>query len=215
MRKSNLQIVTDGDGVRSPEREALAEAIARHNELTRRLTAIDAASTTAWTAHKAATAAVAAATAGVEKAKSDAGRHLTAVALGEAGEAPVTVKAARLAVQDAQDALDAAQSAREALAGQRKEIENLLVVSRLRLDTSVAAVIAADPATHALIGRFKEQLRDLTDMRRALEFIEAKLPPDLRSWRSAEPWPELAGDAPWREALAALLQDADAPLPIS
>ena len=44
------------------------------------------------------------------------------------------------------------------------------------------------------------------------EFIGTKLPPDLRSWRSAEEWPELPGDAPWRAALAALKHDVDAPL---
>ena len=217
MQKSNLKVLAaDGDGEeRAPERARLAEAIERHAELTRRLAAIDTAQSTAWTAYKAATAAVAAATAAIEKAKVEAGQHLTAIALGESVAAPKSVQQSRVEAQAAQDQLDAAQSARAALAEQRRETADLLATAKLSRDDAARKVVETDPATLALVATFKNKLRDLTDMRRALEFIEAKLPPDLRGWRSAEPWPELAGDAPWREALAALLQDADAPLPVS
>ena len=126
MSRPNLKLAGEAPP-RTPEREALAAAQERHAAAVDQLAAVRVAIERTEQARRDAKENIAKAEAAVETAKTDAAVHLTAVALGNAGPAPLSVKAARDNVVVAQDALDAAISAGGALAGQEKEAERELM----------------------------------------------------------------------------------------
>jgi hypothetical protein len=92
----------------------------------RMLVANKAAHQTAFDAVIAARRALEKTIAAIEEAKVNAARHLTDVALGRDGAAPMSVKDARARVQDAEDVLEAAVSARHQLEKQKPEVESEL-----------------------------------------------------------------------------------------
>jgi hypothetical protein len=102
MGKPNLKLA-DETPPRTPEREQLAEAINRLAMAERTLAANKAAQEatrkTRWQAQD----AVEASATLIEEAQANAARFLTEQALGTAAEAPVSIKAVRVAAQDAQD----------------------------------------------------------------------------------------------------------------
>jgi hypothetical protein len=199
---------------RSPERITLAAAIERHAGLVRHLTANMAAQEALHEVINAARDRVEAAGAAVEQAKVDAAQHLTASAMGTAGAAPVSVKAARTAAQDAQDDLDAALAARAALEKQRGPAENAVSLAEYTLNIAVRNVIRGDSTVVALVARFTALHRQFASLCAPLQYLDSAnmLPEDLKAWRRE---PTMPGDsaAPWKAAVAALASDADAPLP--
>lgn len=216
MGQPNLRIATAEESPRrTPEREALAEAVERHAEIVRRLAAIEAAQQTARSEHYAASAAADAAPAAIERAKGDVARHLTDVAMGTAGPAPKSVQHFRAKAQEAQDARDAAQSARDALAEQHRAEADSLVVARLNLDSRIKAVIAAEAPVEKLVANYRAAHREFATRQRVLEWLEGRgaIPRDV-FWRR-DRGDLLDGAAPWEAAVTALATDPDAPLPTS
>ena len=100
---------------RTPQRQALADAIAAHTEAEQHLAAIKQALESSTSAIFAAERAVKAAESAIEEAKKNAATHLVATMLNTAGTPPITVKAARSTLLDEQDQLDAASDAKIAL----------------------------------------------------------------------------------------------------
>jgi hypothetical protein len=149
---------------RSPERDALAAAIARHVAAIARLEAIEAAleGIFAHTARE----AVAAAAEAVEDAKTRAARALFEKTTGP------TVAEARAAHAAAQDALAAAESARDALEAEAEAARGEITMSRVRLDMAVADAVRADPATARLVARWREVQREHADLRSAVQLLE-------------------------------------------
>jgi hypothetical protein len=203
----------DDGGARTPEREGLAEVIARRTALRADLAELNEAAGRAFDMRVAARRALAAAEAGLAEAKRAESANLVRSFIECDDAAMVRVQKANDAIEKAAAELAHAQKIGDAIDGEIRDLRSRDEMAKLSLNDAVRKVIATDPATRALLAEFKKQLRDLTGLRRAIEFIESSLPPDLRSWRSAEPWPELPGDAPWRAALAALEHEADASLP--
>jgi hypothetical protein len=127
----------------------------------------------------------------------------------------MSVKAARVAAQDAQDALEVARSARDELLKQRPAAAESPYYKRARVDARVADVIKAEAPAEKMLADFATLHRRFVEHRRVLEWLEGQgaIPRDV-SWR-AEPreWSD-AGETPWKSAVAALATDADAALPI-
>jgi hypothetical protein len=158
----------------SPERAALAHAIAAAADASARKAALVNAGATADAEVRAARRAVEAATEAIETAKSNAARHLTDVALGTAGEAPLSIRQARAAAIEAADHLEACLAAREALNAERVEgkgwsAEN----SRLDVEAAAVAVIRAEMAARgvALVAQVARLQRELVARGSALQWL--------------------------------------------
>jgi hypothetical protein len=167
----------------------------------------------------------------IEEAQANAAKFLTEQALGTAGEAPVSIKAVRVAAQDAQDALDAAISAGVALAKQEATEKYELQYAKGELDAAVRGVMRDEGS--ATIDRIlveaaalQEQLgakrvllsflgsecfeQNAEERRPIADFLTEPVFPWVWNNKSHE-HPVLA---PWRAAREALRQSADAALPI-
>ena len=223
---------------RSPEREALAAAIADHASHLKGRDAAIRAEASADGAVYAARRAVNAAETGIEAAVAAAARHVHDQALGIAGDAPVTVRAARERLVDAEDALAAATGAHEALRADLARFDASL--TGIRLKAAVTAVLQREGAVaaRAVADHVARLECELVAAGQALEFlIGAKAypvsdeighkfgkpaDPAIRSaqMRLTSPplsWRDLLGKQDgahqWRAALAALETNAGALLP--
>jgi 3-dehydroquinate synthetase len=219
---------------RTPEREQLAEAIERHVEAQRQLAANESAQAATQEAIYAARHAVEQTAAAIEEAKKNAATHLTAVAMGTAGAAPLSLKQTRLAAQDAEDALEAAKSANAALEEQHKAAERELQYASLDLDKCVRDVIRletgaavsellkqAETAQADLINR-RVVLRHLlhadqvaeADKQAVASFLRNNALPGTFGDVEYTDWGRHPACEPWRHSALALRKDADAALPI-
>lgn len=209
--KSNLKLASDVPP-RSPERERLAEKIADLAAAKQRAAAIKAAIITAGQAVSTAFATVEEATAGIEKAKVAVATFLTEVALGTAGDPPMSVQAARQAAQNAQDNLDAARAALDQLKKQEMSVVNTPIYVEMAVKDLIVDVIKAELPVDQLLAEFATIQRDYIMRRRALEWLESKGAIKLPSGEPRE-W-AAAARAPWDTCMAALATDADAVLPV-
>jgi chromosome segregation ATPase len=196
---------------RSPEREALAAAITRHAEAEQRLAATKRAMESSASAILQARTNLKKAAGAVEQAKTDAASYLTAQMLGSAGDAPLTIKQARAALQDAEHELADVQASRAALERAHADAEGSLAVASVSLEGAQREVVRTDPATQRLIADFDTAHRCYVDLKRALEFVDRVYGLSARFGEPA--LSELPGATPWKLATEALRRDADAPLP--
>ena len=139
----------DVAGYPTPERVALAHAIAGHAAAIAHVVATDEAGNRASQAVWDAQAAVTAAHEGVGEARDASVQHMIAAAGGDTGPAPRTERQARDALADAEAALDAARSARDALKGRLPDAERERDIAARRRTEAARAVIAAETADHA------------------------------------------------------------------
>jgi hypothetical protein len=79
-----------------------------------------------------------------------------------------------------EDDLEAAKERQPQLEKQFKELEAGIAVADNKVSNCVGPVIQTDPATRKLASWFVEQERRLKPVRQALQFIETKVPDDLR-----------------------------------
>jgi hypothetical protein len=179
----------------------------------RRLAAIEAAERTARFEHDAAVAAAAAATAAVEDAKTGATQHRINRFLGVRGPAPASVLFRRAEAQEADDQRAAVQAARHALAEQKKQAENSLVIARISLDARIKEILKAEAPVEKLIAEYHVAHRKFASIQGVIEWLDVKhaIPAD-RFWQR-DRGESVDGAAPWEAALAALETDPDAPLP--
>lgn len=221
MGKPNLRIAGE------PEREQLAEAIARHAEAVDRLAAVQAARERTDNARRDAKEAIAKATAGVEQANLNA-----ASALVGGAPAAITVKGARATLQDAEDALEASIEAGSVLVATEKEAAAELGYATTALDDRLRDVVRAEANVTQLLAEAKAAQADLIAKRVRLRFLfnenligeqdatavrsfllfENNLPVGRGQLEHGN-FDAHPAAATWKEAIAALRTDADAELP--
>jgi hypothetical protein len=221
----------------SPEREALASAIevrdARRQTLAAMETAVSAA-TVEWRRARDARADAASA---VERAKVEAADFLTAVAQGDAPAAPLTIRAARTALVDAEDEEGAARAALDTLTSRaaNSPLRDPWIPEE-HVRKAVAAVLMTAPGVAPLLAEVERLQLELADKGAALLFLANNHALDLAGidlGTRTEPSPaRIVVDrlqspmatwtgltslgtsvAPWRAALDALNNDAMADLP--
>jgi chromosome segregation ATPase len=218
MSKPAMRLVDATSPPRTPEREQLAEAIAKRNDANRELGDIEAALLTVRNTVDVATIAVAEKTKALETAKGANADYLARAALGRSGNVlPPSVQDARLALQDAQDQLDAARSTVALFENNRQVTVDEVSYAERDVDRAVEAVVKASTEIRALVGRLKAAYAELVDVRNALRAMQSRLPDDLKILGSVD-IPSIHQDdlklaATWRTAVAALVKDADAELP--
>lgn len=198
---------------RSPVRQRLAEAISARNALDTQLAALikakEQASRDVWTAER----AIAVAEQNIETAKEAQAKHLTDAAMGRAGPAPISMRDARAAVQDAKDEYEARVAARDGLKAQIAELDASRPLLNLEMDNALHAVIASDPAVLTLLQRWTALQRESADVRGALGSLTGLLPKEAAGWDAIRNYPDLKLAERWASAVAALRNDADALLP--
>jgi len=220
---------------RSPEREALAEAIERHDAVSVHLARLKTALETSEGAlygDSGAMQAVERAEQRLEEAIADESRHLAAVALGETTEDANPVRAAERASAEAEAQLTKMRNTRDALVEEAKDATSELEHAKRKIDVAVRYVFASEAgatidATLREAAALREQLgakrlvlsflRDACfetwppsdETKPIRKFLEARAYP-LETSSEASGHPSLAL---WRNAQQALATDADAPLP--
>ena len=215
MTKPAMRLVGDAPP-RTPQREDLAEAIARRDTATKYLTRIQAAHERASETVYDLKDSVDKAIAMLDEAKAGEGSYLAAVALGEADAALSPIKTAAAAVEEANDQLYTARHMRDALEAEIKSAERELMWAKSKLDDAVNDAVKADPATARLVAVFNEAERRFMSLRQAMGVVgTSRLPQGCEFWDCQHSWPELPGAPVWQAAIEALRTDADAPLPTS
>ena len=200
---------------RSPEREALASAIVKRNAAAARVQAIKAAQETADRNVLGARRAVEVAEQNIQSAKAAAARHLTDVAMGRDAAAPMSIRQARSALQDANDELEAAEAARAALGKETVEVRAAhasLDALNVHVQDVARAVVAADPLPRTMADRREKLWREVAELSAALDILGASVlgrpvsncPPAFHDLKSPDQW---------RGAMKALETNPDAPLP--
>jgi hypothetical protein len=233
MNKPALRAVNDTPP-RTSERAALAAAIERHDAAQRQLAANKSAQEQTIDTRIEARRAVEKSAAMIEEAKVNAATFLANTIMGTAGEAPLTVKAARAAAQDAEDALEAALSAGAALAEQEKSAEREMRRAADNIDERIRDVVRVEtgPAVPSLLKDAEMAQSDLIHKRVVLRhllhngsvdeaekqavksFLHNTTLPGTYGCVEYTDWERHPVLAPWSRAREALRQDADAALPI-
>jgi hypothetical protein len=173
MGKPTLVRRPDDAQARSPEREALAAAIANHEALKAAVAENLVSQRRAEAAKFTAIRANDAANKGVEIAKAADAESIAA------GTAVGAVKTARHALQDADDTLEAARSAEILLTDQHADLTNRLSIADLHLKDAVAVVVRNQVA--AFIERYEEARHKFHDLHGVLGvlFTANALPREL------------------------------------
>jgi hypothetical protein len=207
---------------RSPERQRLADAIARHAGAAQALARVAAAQTrlTDQLYDQLEPAATAAREA-FEAAQKRAPELLVAAALSEPAPAGPSVPAAEAALAAAQRAVADCRAGRQLLADEAARAAVAAKMAERALDNAVKAVVATDPARAALYDAFvssaRRALRCVAALRTAgltIGGIEAHgVRFDFREAATAIGEHAFRHDPEWVAALAALREVADAALP--
>jgi len=201
---------------RSPEREALAQAIAKHAGAAVELEANKAATGAVRRKLREARAGVERAEQTVEKAKDDA----AAVVAGTIERAPLSLGTARLRAEDAMDAMTAAQTALAALEKAGPTLEMRGSIMKSRLDEAIGEVVQSETPVRELLSMHAYLQRQLARHEMVLRIISGLggrhggIPADACGWNCEYGGQVETGADAWRVALAALREDADAPLPL-
>lgn len=215
MGKTNLRIAGEAPP-RTPEREALAAAIERRDAAANRLAAIKTAQERAMNSVFDLKDAVDKAIAALDEAKADESRQLVEAFIGGDTAVVSPVKSAAAAVEEANARLATARQMRAALEQEEKTAENDLMWAKNKLDGAVGDAVRADPALRQLVADFEAANKTCIELRQALSTLQREwLPSEAVRWDSIHPWSEMPAAVAWKAALAALREDADAPLPTS
>jgi hypothetical protein len=224
----------------SPERAALAHAIAAAADADARKGALAQAAQAANSDVMRAIGLAEAAEAALAEAQGNTIRHVVDKALGTAGAAPVTIREARAAVIEAQDHLEECRGIRAALKAEMDADNTGL--SALRVNDAAKAVIRSEMRERAvaLAGRVAEMQRQLVAAGSGLEWLSragvfperngAPAADDIRytvsrmelaprGWaigtlRYPESFAMPTGALAWQAAFEALRHDPNAQLPV-
>jgi predicted RNase H-like nuclease (RuvC/YqgF family) len=234
MGKPNLKLA-DETPPRTPERDALAEAIERYNAITPHRDRLkEALKRTEDELYGGAHRGVETAETALAEAKANEAAYLASTALGEADESANPVKLAELAFEAANAQLDRVRKTREALKQQIEVAESEAVYAAAKLEKAVRAVFRAEASgiIDATLGKAAALQAELQETRLRLWFLKSACfeswPPSeetrpIRDYLAAPIFPLELNDkivdthpslALWRKAGEALRHDADAPLPV-
>lgn len=217
----------------SPERAALAEAIADRSVIVAKIVATQSALDAARTALGAAREARGDAHRGIEAAKAAAGQHMAEA--GGTGTRPPGIREARDALTAAEDYCDIAQIAVDALAARLVEAEQREPFARRRVEVAALAAARSSSETERLIAEVEKLQKELFAKGTALAYLHrigavdraqfgsnpnvTATAADLAVQRLGSPvatWSGLASETlepAWRTWIEALSIDADAKLP--
>jgi hypothetical protein len=223
----------------SPERAALAHAIAAAADAGARKAALERASQNANSDVMRAIGLAEAAEAALAEAQGNTIRHVVDKALGTAGAAPVTIREARAAVIEAQDHLEESRGIRAALKAELDAGDNGLTA--LRVTDAARAVVRVEMQQRAvaLAGRVAKMQREIVAAGSGLEWLSRagvfperngapadenirhtvsrmELAPNqwvLGTIRYAAAFAEPTGALAWEAAFEALKRDAATALP--
>jgi chromosome segregation ATPase len=209
---------------RSPERVALAAAIERHTAAVREFDATERALREAKARiyqDDNQAEIVEKAKAAVEDAKANAATHMTETLLGKAGAAPVSVREARRALQEAEDELEALLAVKTTLETRLAACESELNWAKRHLRDRVRDVVCSEPGIRNLLIKFEAAKKDLEQRHLDLRWFSRQfmIPDEFKNWDLEgirhEPQPDALSEltAPWAAAIEQLAIDADAPLP--
>ena len=203
----------------NPQRQKLAAAIARRDELRIRLGAMAAAKDSmmrdSWDLQKRHEDAAAA----VDEADA---RHITNIVEIQMGREPVeglSPDQARAAVERLQDELETMQRARDHLAAQRDKVERELELANMEVRECVRNVGQTDLRVSALIGRFFAVQKEQVELTRIMQILAkfGAIPDKHRNWDSVTlidyDFVELDAWRTWEKALQHLSNDAAAEFP--
>jgi hypothetical protein len=219
----------------SPERAALAEAIAARDAANVRLSGLHGVADRATRNVRAAQEALDVAQGGVDAARAADGRAATDALLAGAATPPASLPAARAAVVACEDALAAATTARDALQAETAELEGHAFYRDAKVHTAAIAVMRDEMAatTRALIVEIGANDARRADLGKALALlvrhgiIKAQGPDAMPGVLELQcrfdsmrtfPFFDRPGAsrtaAAWEAAIAALEADAAAPVPV-
>ena len=219
----------------SPERAALAEAIADHDDAKARIASLRGAVERARDAKLRAEEERDAANKLVEQAHTTDAKAMTDALISGASAPRATLPGARLAAQAAEDALAAAQSARDTIDAEIAELAAAMHWRDEAVDRAHAAVLMtnAAPAAARLVAELEALHRRMVDLHLALNALirvngvatrengcfthVASIAMRFESvpsfWNIAQQPGECPTRDAWQSAIAALKNDAAAPLP--
>jgi hypothetical protein len=200
---------------RSAERSALAEAVARRDELTKKLDAIERAQAATKVTITRLHECIDQADVDIAEAKRMLASRAVAKALGEDMPEGDDLAALRAQQTELRDQLDVAQETGKGLEQQRKAVSASLQLAQSSVRAKVADVTKADPSLRKLVEDFLIAERRLAEQRQVLEFLGFEhLPEDLKFAATTKVRVQAdAAVAVWQQALAALAQEADSALP--
>lgn len=223
--------------VLSPERQALADAIAASRERREAIAAASSALSKAEDAALVAKQAVYAAQGVLDEAPAATTRHMIAQASGQPSDRPATPREAREALADAKEHSLATQNVRDALAAELTSLQSGTSLTESILSFAAATVLRNDPAVAAFVAQVGQLQAELAvkgavllwladnkvldmdnvavashkyDFSPAAQAIHRLNSPPVW-WRGIAPDP--AFKARWETALAALRVDARATVP--
>lgn len=197
---------------RSPERAALAAAIARRDETVAAIAALENALAEAYSKGGAADERVEAAKLAVRAADRNRSAALVAQALGQIPDASAEKAAAVAALAAAEADLKDARELTEALREAVKETKSQMSFRDLTVSDAVKAVFVADPAVGAVLADFESVKVRFKQLHDVICFLEdRKILPDRSSnYRDVNTAAYLE---PWLKASHGLWTNPDMPLP--
>jgi hypothetical protein len=212
---AKLQIIRTvaetGERTRTPERQALADAIARRKAITERIARINAAIDVYE--ERCPYGAVERAEEAVEVARRNEPGRAVALILGDPMPEGQSVEEARQALAEARTADNAATSAKQLLRDQAREAREALISADDRIEREIKAVIESEPAMTRLLEAFYEKEAELASLRRTIASVRLFVPPQFRNWDGMRDCPDARPNPAWRDAIASLATDPDAVLP--
>ena len=204
---------------RTPERERLAVAIKRYDEWKQEAQFLHDAFARAWDDHRAADVALEAAKAKAKEAATPNDALLAAEYMGE-DVAVADGKSVKAVLDEAQAKYDRLRGVRAGIERRIEAAEKELATAQRKRDDMVNLVITCSPEVADLVEQFERQRLAVANMQATLMAIGlARMPPRDNRFGKFDPQVQLdtvnlVGDRNlWLAAIAALEQDADAPLP--
>jgi predicted KAP-like P-loop ATPase len=215
---AKLKAVESAPRERTPEREALAEAIQKRDKAQQRVDAINTALEQIESDVRVSQNAVEDSMAAIATAKSAHAKYLTERALGRATTRPRTVAEHRADHEAAKIALADARDSEEELQADLNAAQNVLELAKSTVMNALVAVVSSSPEVLALVNRYQNAAREAKRAAAALDRLKAGgprfLPKAVSRWREEieeQYFEDLAEE--WRTAVNALHTNADAALP--
>jgi hypothetical protein len=201
--------LSDAEPQRSPERQKLAAAIEHLGALNRQLGRLAESRGRLGLRDK--ERVLDSARRALDEVQQRAPATIVARALGEPYDPAATVEHAQQLLDAAQYDLAEAVTADRLLADETRGIEDRREVAYLARERAVAEVLRVSPEIAAVCARVSELREQLAAMSWVCSAISRGLPPG--AWDGILYGPDCGHGAPWKAAITALEQDADAALP--
>lgn len=199
--------------VRSPERRRLADAIERHRGALADLQRIQVTQQRHFDEVRVpAQKALDVATAALEELKASESRILAATFLGDDAEA-TSLADAQHTLHEAKAVVERGEKTRQGLAQREREAEAEFQWAERSLRDAHREAVKADPALATLLARFQAAQRELAKFTGVLESLTLYIPHGSEADIHRDYPPPFDEIDAWRNAIARLREDADAPLP--